>query len=161
MADTHYKKLISKIDGFIKRYYRNALIKGSLFFAGILVINVILFASLEYFFHFGTLPRAALFYTFLVVVGGAFYYYVLNPAMKLFRIRNGISYKQASVMIGAHFDEVKDKLLNVLLLNEQVIDGQNKAIADLISAGIEQKSFALDRISFKKVIDFRKNRKHC
>ncbi len=160
MAESHYKNLISRIDGFIKRYYRNALIKGSLFFLGILIVNVVLFTTLEYLFHFGTYLRAALFYTFLLFVFGALYYYVLNPSLKLFKLRNGITYKQASVMIGDHFEEVKDKLLNVILLNEQASSRENKAISDLISAGIEQKAFALDAVPFKRVIDFKKNKKY-
>ena len=61
---------------------------------------------------------------------------------------------EASKIIGNHFPEVKDKLLNMLQLN---YSQQN---SELIEASIEQKSRELQPIPFKRAVDFSKNIKY-
>ena len=61
---------------------------------------------------------------------------------------------QVPKIIGNHFPEVQDKLLNVLQLNE------NSGESDLILASINQKSKELAPISFVKAIDFKQNKKY-
>ena len=68
--------------------------------------------------------------------------------------RQGINYETASKLIGSHFPEVNDKLLNVLQLN------QNSAQSDLLIASIEQKSQELQPIPFKSAINLESNTKY-
>ena len=73
------------------------------------------------------------------------------PIAKLFKLHKGINYEDASRIIGQHFPEVNDKLLNVLQLH------QNPAQSELLLASIEQKSLELSPIPFKLAINFKKN----
>jgi hypothetical protein len=75
----------------------------------------------------------------------------LFPILKLLRLQKGISPDQASKIIGKHFFEIDDKLLNLLQLNK------SKAYTDLLEASIEQKSNDLRTVPFKKAIDFKLN----
>ncbi len=76
------------------------------------------------------------------------------PVSKLVGLQKGISFTEASKIIGNHFAEVDDKLLNVLQLN------QNEMQSELLLASIEQKSASLEPINFKKAINFKKNSKY-
>lgn len=66
--------------------------------------------------------------------------------MKFFRLGSTISNEQAAAIIGDHFGNVKDKLLNVLQLNEQA---RNNPDSSLLIAGIEQKQKSCSQFPLK------------
>ena len=66
-----------------------------------------------------------------------------------------LSHAEAASIIGTHFTEVSDKLLNTLQLKDA--DGGSK---DLIEASIQQKVEELKPVPFQLAIDFKKNRKY-
>jgi hypothetical protein len=78
----------------------------------------------------------------------------LFPLFKLFKLQKGIDYKQASQIIGSHFSEVNDKLINFLQLAE------NNQPSELLIASIEQKGKTLQPIPFSNAINFKKNTKY-
>ncbi|GAA4279546.1 ATPase [Aquimarina mytili] len=88
------------------------------------------------------------------VEAGLFIRFIAIPIAKLFRLADGIDYKKASSIIGNHFPEVSDKLLNLLQLKE------NKESSSLLLASIEQKSKALKPVPFKLAISFKNNVKY-
>ena len=69
-----------------------------------------------------------------------------------------ISHKDAAKIIGDHFVDVQDKLLNILQLKEMA--GRNSEESGLIEAGINQKIVQIKPIPFQKAIDFSKNKKY-
>lgn len=71
----------------------------------------------------------------------------MTPVFYLFKIKKGITAKDAAHMIGKHFPNVSDKLLNLLDLAE------NNEKSELILASIEQRSHGLNPIPFSKAID--------
>ena len=80
--------------------------------------------------------------------------FIAIPVFKLIGLQNGISLKKASKIIGNHFPEVDDKLLNVLQLNES----EDKS--ELFLASVEQKSAQLQPIPFKSAINFATNKRY-
>ncbi|MCD4731617.1 MAG: hypothetical protein K8R74_13515, partial [Bacteroidales bacterium] len=78
--------------------------------------------------------------------------------MKLFKIGNRISNKQAAEIIGDHFSNIRDKLLNTLQLKE-LTEKQTSNI-ELINAGIDQKISELKPVPFVKAVDFATNKKY-
>ncbi len=80
--------------------------------------------------------------------------FIFLPIFKLIGLQKGISNEDASKIIGNHFPEVGDKLLNVLQL------GASDAKSELLLASIEQKSKELQPIPFKKAINFKTNVKY-
>ncbi|MEM7379675.1 MAG: hypothetical protein AAF361_00600 [Bacteroidota bacterium] len=81
--------------------------------------------------------------------------YVVIPLIYLFRLKQGISNKQASVLIGRHFPEVNDKLYNLLELAE------DRNQTELLLASIEQKSTKLKAVPFKRAINLQDNLKYA
>lgn len=153
----NYQILIRKLDEFIRKYYRNQLIRGSLLFLTILFVSYLLFVTLEYFWRFGTVPRSILFYLFVFLNGSAVLIFIADPLLKIRKIRKIISHEQAAMIIGKHFGEIKDKLLNTLQLKKLAESGEENI--ELLNAGIDQKIIQLRPIPFIRAIDLSKNRK--
>lgn len=60
----YYEQLIFKVDQFTRKYYINQLIRGSLYFIGLVTIVFIAFNLLENQFYFSKLIRKGLFFSF-------------------------------------------------------------------------------------------------
>lgn len=149
--------LIQKLDEFIRRYYKNKLIKGSIYSSGILLSAFLTVVFLEYFGEFNSIIRAILFFSFLTATILVLVKYVFIPLLKLNKIGSIITYNQAAAIIGNHFSNVQDKLLNVLQLqNEQILHGSD----ELLLAGINQKINELRSVPFTTAVNLNDNRRH-
>ncbi len=144
----------NKLEGFIKKYYLNELIKGFILFIAIGVLYFLITLMIEYFLWLNSSWRTVLFWLFITVEVGLFIKFILIPIARLFKLTRGIDYEKSSKIIGNHFTDVNDKLLNLLQLSE------DKSASSLLLASIEQKSNELNPIPFRTAVDFRKNRKY-
>ena len=68
-----------------------------------------------------------------------------------------ISHEDAAQIIGDHFTDVKDKLLNILQLKKQE---ESETHSALLTASIEQKTNAIRLVPFQSAIDLNKNRRY-
>ena len=156
--ESNYNLLIRKIDEFIRKYYKNQLIRGLLYSLAALGMYFILIVLLEYFSWFGTGTRSFLFYTFVlttVYITGRF---IILPISRISSLGKVINYEQAAEIIGKHFTEVKDVLLNTLQLHH--LEQNEEDSSGLIRASIDQKIKHLQPIPFADAIDLKKNRRY-
>ncbi len=149
--------IYQKLEAFIKKFYFNELIRGILFFIGLGLLYFLFTLFIEYFLWLKPIGRAILFWAFVGVEGVLLLRYILFPVFKLFKLQKGINYNQASIIIGNHFTDVKDKLLNFIQLSDSDIH-QNKS--ELLLASIEQKANALQPIPFGNAINIKSNQKY-
>lgn len=158
MNQITYNTLIQKLDAFIRKYYQNQIIRGSLYFVGIAVAAVLTSVLLEYFGRFSTSVRAFMFFGLLLAFVLLFVRFIAIPALKLFRLGKVISHEDASLIIGTHFPAVNDKLLNTLQLKRQaeVFSGDTT----LLLASIDQRIETLQPVPFASAINFGENRKY-
>ena len=157
MLKDNYTLLIEKLDGFIRKFYINQLLRGALYTVGAVLGLFILLNLLEYYFYFGTGVRTGMFWSFLLLSGAALYRWVALPLMHYFHLGQVITHEQAATIIGQHFVDVQDKMLNILQLKQQ---SSNAIYAELINASINQKSEAIRLVPFQSAIDLGKNRKY-
>lgn len=158
MADSgnSYSLLVKKLDQFIRKYYVNQIIRGSLYFVGLVLLMFLLFNVLEYYFYFSKSIRKALFFSFIGISLVSLYYWIFRPLSAYFKLGKSISHEQAASIIGIHFSDVKDKLLNILQLKKQSDSSNN----ELIAASIDQKSAEIKLVPFKNAIDLGQNKKY-
>jgi hypothetical protein len=153
----HYDQLIAKLDSFTRKYYINQVIRGLLYTTGLVLALFLAVSLLESQFYFDTGTRKLMFYGFfglsLTALGG----WVLLPLSRYFRLGSVISHEKAADIIGAHFADVKDKLLNVLQLRQQASAGGDTS---LVLASIDQKASEISPIPFPAAIDLSKNRQY-
>jgi hypothetical protein len=157
MKDNNYQLLIEKLDQFIRKYYVNQLIRGGLYATGLILALFLGLNFAENFAYFPPSVKTPLVWGFVGISAIALWVWVLMPAMHYFHLGKIISHEQAAMIIGDHFANVKDKLLNILQLRKQA-DGQENR--DLILASINQKSEEIKPVPFKAAIDLTKNRKN-
>ncbi|HEX7411910.1 MAG TPA: hypothetical protein VF298_07195, partial [Bacteroidales bacterium] len=154
----NYTLLIAKIDEFIRKYYKNRLIRGGIFSIALLVVLYLLFIGLEYFSYFTANVRTVLFYTYLMATGGIIWRFVVIPILNLRRIGRVISHEMAAKIIGDHFPIIKDQLINTLQLND--LNKSEKKNNALLLASIDQKIIRLKPIPFASAINISQNRKY-
>lgn len=146
--------IYQKLEDFIKKYYINELLKGSILFIGLGILYFIITLLIEHFLWLSIPGRTILFWVFVLVEVFLLLRFICFPIFKLFHLTKGINYEQASKIIGSHFNEVKDSLLNFLQLSN------SNSSSELVLASIEQKANHLSPIPFSNAISFSKNKKY-
>lgn len=148
--------LIGKLDEFIRKYYKNRLIRGGIFFIALLTVFFLVIILSEYFGRFNTVTRTVIFYSYIGLNIVILWRLILVPAFKLLKLGKIISHEEAAGIIGTHFPEISDKLLNTLQL--KMLQDQHPEIpGDLIRASIDQKINKLRPVPFVLAIDMKQN----
>lgn len=150
----YFSNILEKLEQFIRKYYTNELIKGAILFFAIGLLYLIATLLIEHFLWLSQTGRTILFWMFILVEGALFFRFIAFPIAKLFKLQKGIDFTQASNIIGNHFPEVGDKLLNLLQLQ------QKNEQSELLLASIEQKSEEMQPIPFVNAVSFKQNLKY-
>lgn len=153
-----YIVLISKLDEFIRKYYRNQIIRGIILSALIYILTWGVLSTIEYFGHFSTTVRTIIFYSSLLIILGVFIKYIIIPLLQFFKIGKVISHKQAAQIISNHFAEIEDRLLNTLELAN--IEHDNSFSKDLLVASIDQRIEKIKPVPFSAAINKKDNYKY-
>ena len=148
------KSIQDKINEFRKKYYLNQIIKGSIFTSLTFLALYALFVTFEGIFWFTPLVRTVLFLLMVFATLFVFYKTLLFPILNYFQIKEPISDEQAAVIIGNHFPEIADKLLNYIQLSK------NEQANQILSYALEQKKFNILPFDYKQVINIRVNWKY-
>ncbi|MBO7277205.1 MAG: DUF4175 family protein [Bacteroidales bacterium] len=147
--------LLKKLNGFIRKYYKNILVKGLFYFITLSFSSFLFFILIEFIGYNGIIVRTIIFYVYIVFAVILLLRYIVYPLTKLFNIGKTISHEDAAKIIGKHFPEVSDKLLNLLQLKQMSLSNES----NILLASIDQKTKELSPISFHKAIDKRKTKK--
>lgn len=153
---SEYDNLLWRLNQFIRRYYWNRLLRGSLLLISILSALILLISTSEYLLWLDGVWRKGLFYLFMLLGIFTLTGWILVPLVKMFRLSKGLSNEQAASIIGQHFADVEDVLLNVIQLN----DTCNIGSKELIDASISQKCKQLKWVKFSNAVNFKENIKY-
>jgi hypothetical protein len=154
---SNYEWLISSLDGFIRRYYANKVVRGTLVFLSCLLAYVLLVSVGEYFLYLPVALKVGIMGAFVLAGGAALVAWVIIPLTKMARMGKVISHEQAAVIIGEHFSEVSDKLLNILQLKS---NADSLGSRELAEASINQKIAQVKLVPMASAIDISKNKKY-
>lgn len=154
-----YNILIKKLDKFIRKYYFNQIIRGSILSLILISLLVLIPSVIEYFGQYPISTRTAIFYSIVGVFLITFSYFIVYPVLKLLKIGRIISYKQAAQIISQHFSDLQDKLINTLELAQQ--SENNTSSQALLLASIEQRINNIKPIPFASAVNFRDNLKYA
>lgn len=154
----NYNILIDRLDAFIKKYYTNLLIKGVIYSIALLGTFLIIITLFESILWFSTTIRTILFYSYVTISTIIIALFIIDPVLKLSKIGRRLSHDMAAQVIGRHFSDVKDTLLNTLQLKRLADTTPDNY--ELILAGINKKSQKLMNVPFKTAIDYSANKKY-
>ena len=142
----HYQSILSKLNGFVSKYYKKQLLIGALLFLALGLLFFIVIFGVEHFLWLGSSGRFILLVVFLLSEVFLLAKYIVTPLFYLFKLKKGISNRDASIVIGKHFPDVGDKLVNLLDL------ASDKQQSELLLASIEQRSKNLSKVPFTSAI---------
>ena len=100
-------QLEAKLERFIRKYYKDELLRGLLFFIAIGLAYVLLVLGIEYFFWLNTWGRGILFWSFVGIEALLLIRFIGIPILRLFKLSKGIDYSEASKLIGNHWLQQK------------------------------------------------------
>jgi hypothetical protein len=151
--------LISKLEQFVRTYYRNIVIRGCIFFIAISSFLFIALALFEYFTYANSIMRALLLYTFIATNICIIFGLIIRPLLKIWGIGKRLSYEEAAKIIGKHFQEIDDKLLNALQLRKMSQE-EDVPSMELLLASIDEKIKHVKPFRFQAAVNIRKNVKN-
>lgn len=154
----NYQGLIQKIDAFIRKYYLNKIVRGLIWWVAIFLISYLVFIISEYYGYFNITTRSIIFYGFIVAQLISGWFLIARHLVAYFKLGNSINHQQASVIIGNHFPDIKDKLINTLELKS--LSKENPEQNALIEASINQRIATFKPIPFVAAVNLSENRKY-
>ncbi len=160
MTNAPHQDLRQNLDAFIRKYHRNEMLRGLLLLLAAFPVAWLTVLALEAFGQFGTDARTALFYAFVTTIAVVALRYLAWPALRLFRLRGGLNHDQAARIVGQHFPEIEDRLLNTLQLQERADATPSDQGQDLLLASIHQRSEQLRPYRFSAAVDFGENQRY-
>lgn len=113
---------------------------------------------LEYVGRFSGGVRLFMLLSFVGVNTFLLLRFIINPLLKLNKLGKHLTLKQASLMIGAIFPDVGDKLRNTLQFHDD--QSNNDLNLELVNASIEQRAERLSAVPFSSGIDISENKKY-
>jgi len=155
--NSEYNELINKLDTFIRKYYKNQIIRGILLSLSVYLVFFLSVSAFEYFGHFSVSIRSVMFYTAICLIIAVLLKFIVLPVLGYFHIGKIITRKQAAVIISKHFTIIEDKLLNILEL--ATLEQDVHFSKELVLASIDQKIQNIKPIQFFNAIDVRRNYK--
>lgn len=146
--NTYRNEIHNKLKVFTKKYYLRELFKGWIITISLGISLLVIFSVGEYFLRFNSFSRLFLLLSFSFLLIFAIVRFLILPALKLFGVAKSISKQDASEIIGKHFPKVRDKLTNLLQLEEKLDKNS------LVNASINQKAENIASFEFKDAISF-------
>ncbi|MFA6149961.1 MAG: hypothetical protein WC716_01490 [Chitinophagaceae bacterium] len=153
----NYENLVERLDAFVRKYYANQLLRGALVLLIALLAYILMVSIGEYFLYLPVWLKVPLVGAFVLFTLAAFVYWIAIPLSKMAKLGKIISHEQAATIIGTHFPEVSDQLLNILQLKQQESTASSK---QLIEASIGQKINKIAVVPIGNAVDFKRNKKY-
>ena len=153
-----FDTLIGQIDAFIRKYYKNQMVRGLLLFFVIFLFSFLFATTFEYFGRFNSVVRAILFFGFIGLNTYVCFRFILIPVSKLISFGKQISRIQAAEIIGSFFPSISDRLKNTLQLQNDLIHQEGNI--ELLRASVNQRSSELSVIPFKNAVRIEENKKY-
>ncbi len=144
-----YDNILHKLNVFIRKHYTQKLIKGVLLFLAIGLLFFLAVMGIEYALWLNSTGRFILLLVFVATELFLLFAYIITPLFYLFKVKKGISPKDAALLIGKHFPNVGDKLYNLLDLAD------NPKKSELLLASIAQRSEQLGPVPFSNAITYK------
>jgi hypothetical protein len=144
-----------KLLNFTKKYYLNRILKGIIFWFILILIFSLILLSLEYFLYLGIKLKIIILLFSAIFLSFTFLFLVVTPIVKYFGFFKIISKRKINNIIVEHFPEIKDKLLNIIELNEE--SDNSFYSKDLIISSIDQKINEIKKYKFSDSINLREN----
>jgi hypothetical protein len=133
------------------------MLRGILYWTGLVLSVYLLMTLTEFRAYFRPEFKIALVGIFMAVSVFSALTWIIRPLLSYLKLGKRISHEQAASIIGAHFPDVRDKLVNILQLRSSASSAYSR---DLIEASIDQKSSEIKLVTFTRAINLGHNKRY-
>ncbi len=143
----------NELDRFSRKYLFRQILLGALRciltagipFSVLLVINELFITSTGF--------RTVSMYVLYGISVISILIWIIYPMLRLIKWLPGIQPRRAEAVIRHHFPEIRDVLLNIIELKEDLVDSRQE---ELVIASIEEKSKRIGWFDFSKAISYKR-----
>ena len=146
-------KIDLKLAAFKRKYYLNLFVKGGLLTLLFVLLYFIVVTIIEYNLWLDGFTRLIIVILFFGSFIFCVYKFLKAPLLWIFK-KKELSGEESAQIIGNHFPEISDRLLNVIQL------ARSSHRTDLANASIFQKMGVFESIPFETAIDLKSNTKY-
>ena len=86
----NYNELVSKLNSFIREYYKNKILKGFIYSFICLITVLIVVSLIEYFSYSNSIIRGIIFWSYVLLTSIIVTFWIILPIIKMFKIAKGI-----------------------------------------------------------------------
>ena len=155
MKNQNQSLVKQKLSEFIRKFYLQKLVIGFILTLLQLLAIFLIINYTEYYFWLDKTPRTIIFVGWWCALASLLFTQTIQPAIKLMGHGKRLTNEEAALIIGNHFSEIQDKLLNLLQLEEMNDSSSN----ELILKSIEQKTNNLSKFTFTSALDWKRFKK--
>jgi hypothetical protein len=153
------KQLYQNLDEFIRRFYLDRMVRGFLYIVAGLGTLYLVSITVEHYYLLSAKIKIVWFYSIVGLTGFSLVYFILIPFLRLISVIPRISREEAAKIVGSHFSDIDDKLINTLqLLDKEAYNDQVNL--SFLNASIEQRIKTFGIFKFRKVVNIRLNIKY-
>jgi len=145
--------ILTRLDATRRRQNTIALRASSLLFGTVTVLVVAAALLLEVAFRLNTTGRTLLFIAAVFVFGGVFTWHVARPLFRSLGLLRSADDYSLAVLIGSHFPQIHDRLLNLLQLHRELESGKSLYSPELIDASFQDLGQNVSGLDFATSID--------
>ena len=142
----------NKINTFKRKLLFSLLLKGISFFFVIVLTLFVFINYLEYFLYLPAYIKTIVFFSFVMIFVALLLQQIILPTKKYIQYKKTLTNEKAAQIIGSHFPDIQDKLLNTIQLQYN----NNKSLA---LNSVEQRAVYLSNFDFNTAINNKENNK--
>jgi len=147
------KWLENELKRFARKYYLNIFLQRLAIFVLFAFALTIIASYVEYAFWMDSGGRRAVFFVGVGLIAAFFIRFLSGPLIEFTGFRKSLNDRDFALIVGKHFSDIDDKILNTLELNE---DQKLIYSRDLILASIQQKISQIRLKDFRFALDRKK-----
>ena len=159
MSEQRLNNFFSRLNDLKKQITITFLLEGILKTIFIFILFFFLVSLFEFFFLLDRSLRMILFISIIVVLSGLILYFIVYPVFTFYKKDKRDLYLLLGELIGRHFDQIKDRIVNVIQLIFNV-EKDNFYSRELTYAAIEQNLNLFDRFNFSEIVDKKNIKKY-
>lgn len=152
MSEKKFQRFFERLENIAKQLTLVNLSEGALKSLLIFTFTFFIASVLEFLFTFDKTIRLSIFIFVVIFFIGLIFYFLIYPVIKFYRKNKSEIYLSAGLIIGKHFQEIQDKLVNVLQLIFN-LEKENYYSKELTLAAIEQNINFFEKFNFNEVVN--------
>ncbi len=150
---TILSEILQRLDATRRRQHSVDLLSGVLSLCTIVVLSLVAGSLLELTFRLDSVGRTVLFIVIVSFVGFLSIWYVGRRALRALGILRSTNDFELADRVGGFFPKIRDRLLNLLQLHQEIVAGKSLYSPELVDASFQDLAENIRDLDFTTTVD--------